>query len=211
MFSSSVRSINILSTPGAIPACGGAPYSKALYNAENLFFISSSVYPAISKAFTIISGEWFLTAPEESSIPLHTISYWYAKISKGDFVFKLSNPPCGIEKGLWQKSNFPLSLISYIGKSTIQQNLYTSLSIKSSLIPISFLISPASFSTMFLCSAIKNTLSPGLVSVCIINCFLDSSSINFAIGPWNSPSSKILIHANPFALHSFIAKSVIPS
>ena len=35
-----------------------------------------SVYPAISNALTMIFMSWFLTAPDESSIPLQTISYW---------------------------------------------------------------------------------------------------------------------------------------
>ena len=75
IFGSSAISITILSNPGAAPACGGVPYWNALYNAPNLFYTSSSGYPAISNAFTIISGLWFLTAPEATSYPLHTTSY----------------------------------------------------------------------------------------------------------------------------------------
>ena len=45
-----------------------------LYNEQNLFLTSSSLYPAISKAFTITSGLWFLTAPDAISYPLHTKS-----------------------------------------------------------------------------------------------------------------------------------------
>ena len=43
MLSSPVSSITIRSMPGAMPACGGAPYLNALYKAENLAFRSSSV------------------------------------------------------------------------------------------------------------------------------------------------------------------------
>mgnify|MGYP000941929477 CR=1 FL=1 len=46
------------------------------YNAPNFSFNTSSSYPAISNALTIICISWFLTAPEESSTPLQTISYW---------------------------------------------------------------------------------------------------------------------------------------
>ena len=38
----SVSSIKSLSTPGAMPACGGAPYENAVYSAENLALSSSS-------------------------------------------------------------------------------------------------------------------------------------------------------------------------
>ena len=34
----------------------------------------------------MISRSWFRTAPEDSSTPLHTISYWYARISRDPFV-----------------------------------------------------------------------------------------------------------------------------
>ena len=40
-FSSLRKSMIIRSTPGAIPACGGAPYWNAVYNAPNLFFNTS--------------------------------------------------------------------------------------------------------------------------------------------------------------------------
>ena len=41
----------------------------------------------------------------------------------GDGLVQISAPPLGMEKGLWQNSSSPLSSpISYMGKSTIQQN-----------------------------------------------------------------------------------------
>ena len=45
-------------------------------------------------------------------------------MSSGSLLFeRASSPPCGIEKGLWEKSIFfSSSFHSYIGKSTIQQN-----------------------------------------------------------------------------------------
>ena len=76
----------------------------------------------------MISGSWFRTAPEESSTPLQTRSYWSAMMSSGLIsprsAFKsVSMPPVGIENGLWQNSSSPdSSPVSYIGKSTIQQN-----------------------------------------------------------------------------------------
>ena len=48
-------------------------------------------------------------------------------MSSGSLVSSASSPPCGIEKGLWLKSTFfASSSYSYIGKSTIQQNLNAS-------------------------------------------------------------------------------------
>ena len=118
MFSSLRSNMIIRSTPGAIPACGGAPNWNALYNAPNLSFNVSLSYPAMSNAFSMISMSWLRTAPDDNSTPLHTISYWYAKISNGSFSFNASNPPCGIENGLCVNPNLPVSSsISYIGKS----------------------------------------------------------------------------------------------
>ena len=80
----------------------------------------------MAKAFSITSGRWLRTAPEESSTPLHTTSYWYARISPGSLLSRASRPPWGIENGLWEKSQPPVSgLRSYMGKSTIQQNART--------------------------------------------------------------------------------------
>ena len=48
-------------------------------------------------------------------------------MSSGSLLSSASSPPCGIEKGLWLKSTFfASSSYSYIGKSTIQQNLNAS-------------------------------------------------------------------------------------
>ena len=82
----------------------------------------------------MISGSWLRTAPEDSSTPLHTRSYWSAVMVRGSISLLMafsmvSSPPLGMEKGLWQNSSSPLSSpISYMGKSTIQQNSYRSLS-----------------------------------------------------------------------------------
>ena len=76
----------------------------------------------------MISGSWLRTAPELSSTPLQTRSYWSAVMVSGSSSPRsaasiVSMPPLGIENGLWQNSSSPLSSpISYIGKSTIQQN-----------------------------------------------------------------------------------------
>ena len=76
----------------------------------------------------MISGSWFRTAPEESSTPLHTRSYWSAVMVRGSISPRsarssTSSWPLGMEKGLWQNSNWPdSSPISYMGKSVIQQN-----------------------------------------------------------------------------------------
>src|SRR5437660_1057209 len=44
------------------------------------------------------------------------MSYWKARISSGSLVSSASNPPCGIENGLWLNSICPVSsFFSYIG------------------------------------------------------------------------------------------------
>ena len=112
------------STPGAMPPCGGAPNWNARCNAPNFFTTSSFVYPAISNALYITSTWWLRIAPDESSMPLQTTSYWYASIVSGSLVSRASRPPCGIENGLCEKMIFPVSgSFSKNGKSTIQQNL----------------------------------------------------------------------------------------
>ena len=96
--------------------------------AGNFFFTSSSPRRTSSKALTMISGSWLRTAPLDSSTPLHTRSYWSAVMVRGSIsprsaLSSTSIPPAGMEKGLWQNSSSPdSSPISYMGKSTIQQN-----------------------------------------------------------------------------------------
>src|SRR3546814_1808916 len=58
----------------------------------------SCVYPAMAKALYITSGKWLRIAPEDSSTPLQTMSYWKARMSSGSLVSSASRPPCGIEK-----------------------------------------------------------------------------------------------------------------
>src|SRR3546814_17349596 len=89
-------------------------------------------------------------APDDSSTPLQTMSYWNALISSGSCPFSASRPPWGIENGLWLNSIFPvLSSSSYIGKSVIQQkrnvafsSRYSSRPIRSSGLPASFAAAP---------------------------------------------------------------------
>src|SRR5213595_1911327 len=45
----------------------------------------------------MMSGRWFLIAPDVSSMPLHTMSYWKARISSGSFVASASMPQGGLE------------------------------------------------------------------------------------------------------------------
>src|SRR3546814_10505079 len=73
------------------------------------------------------------------------MSYCHARISSGSIVSNASISPCGMEKGLCEKSTFLLSSsYSYIGKSTIQQNLNTSCSISPSTSPTRVRPAPAS-------------------------------------------------------------------
>ena len=67
IFSSSFKSIKIRSIPGAIPACGGAPYLNASYNYGNFDSTTDSSYPTISNALFNISRLWFLTPPDAIS------------------------------------------------------------------------------------------------------------------------------------------------
>ena len=55
------------------------------------------------------AGRWFRIAPEDSSTPLHTMSYWKALMVSGSWVSRAARPPWGIEKGLWEKSIWPVS------------------------------------------------------------------------------------------------------
>src|ERR1700732_1449358 len=107
-------------------------------------------------------------APEESSTPLQTMSYWIALIDKivsragGSSAGKSSTAMFGMENGLWEKSIFfSSSFHSYIGKSTIQQNSKRSLATRPSASPILPRAAPASLAAAAGFSATKNTQSPG--------------------------------------------------
>ena len=82
----------------------------------------------MSNALSMISGLWLRIAPDDSSMPLHTMSYWNAVMPRIVFSSPLSSfrnaswSKFGIENGLCEKSIFfSSSFNSYIGKSTIQQ------------------------------------------------------------------------------------------
>src|SRR2546425_11309346 len=107
-------------------------------------------------------------APEESSTPLQTMSYWIALIDKivsrsaGSSARNSSGAMFGIENGLWEKSIlFSSSFHSYIGKSTIQQNSKRSLAIMPSSSPILLRAAPASLAAAAGLPAAKNRQSPG--------------------------------------------------
>ena len=83
----------------------------------------------------MMSGRWLRIAPDDSSTPLQTMSYWNALMVSGSCPFSASMPPCGMLNGLWLKSICPVSSFSsYIGKSVIQQkrNAFFSLRFSSS-------------------------------------------------------------------------------
>src|SRR6266542_6176431 len=107
-------------------------------------------------------------APEDSSTPLQTMSYWIALMDKivprsaGSSARKSSTAMFGMENGLWEKSIFfSSSFHSYMGKSTIQQNSKRSLAISPSSSPILVLAAPANLAAVGSLSAAKNTQSPG--------------------------------------------------
>ena len=102
-------------------------------------------------------------------------------------------------------------MYSYIGKSTIKQNLYVSFSNKSKRFPSSIRTSPAIFCTVSsFSSATKNKLSPVFAPNFSSKPFLTSSVTNLAIPPCG-PSSVNFTQARPFAPASSTAYSVILS
>ena len=110
---------------------------------------------------------------------------------------------------MWLKSIVPSSDNSYIGKSTIQQNLYIFFSIKSNLFPNSILTPPAIFCAVSNSSAIKNIASLFDIFPISTNASLFSGVMNFEIPPVNSPFSSTFVQANPFAPNSDTANSDI--
>src|SRR5512145_426334 len=131
-------------------------------------------------------------APDDNSTPLQTMSYWNALIVSGSRVSSASSPPCGIENGLWLNSILPVSgFNSYIGKSTIQQNLYSSLAMRSissaslrRAVPANFAAAAAFW------SATKNTASPSPTPATARSRSSREESRNLAIGPFAPPPSK---------------------
>ena len=110
------------------------------------FSTSSGGWPAISKARIMMSGRWLRIAPEHSSAPLQTMSYWNALMVSGSCVFSASSPPCGMLNGLWLKSTWLVSsLSSNIGKSVIQQKRNAPVSMRPSSSPSRVRTVPANF------------------------------------------------------------------
>ena len=143
----------------------------------------------------MISGSWLRTAPEESSTPLTTRSYWSAVMLSGSIsprsaFSSVSSPPDGMENGLWQNSSSPLSSpISYIGKSTIQQKAYCSLSMwPGTAAPIVLIRTPAVFCACVRRPAAMPTKSPGTSPSALVSSSC-SGAANFAIPPTNEPFS----------------------
>ena len=100
-------------------------------------------------------------APDDNSTPLQTMSYWYANTSNGSEDSSVSNPPCGIEKGLWLNSICPDSgFRSYIGKSTVQQKRNEFFSSKSRSLPRRVRTSPTKLEAASYLSQTKKTESP---------------------------------------------------
>ena len=114
-----------------------------------------------------------------------------------------------MENGLCVNIVSPVSSsISYIGKSTTKQNSNASSLIRSkfSFFASQVRIKPAFFSvSFFLSSQIKNKVSPSLILVrAVISAFF-SSPRNFAIGPANTPSFRVIYPNPPRATSSDIA------
>ena len=97
-----------------------------------------------------------------------------------------SSPPCGMEKGLCEKSIFfSSSFHSYIGKSTIQQNSNSSFLKTPSSLPMRMRAAPASLAALSALSQAKKTASPA-ESFALATSACCASGRNFAIGPCRS-------------------------
>ena len=132
-------------------------------------------------------------APEQSSMPLQTMSYCQALMVSGSWVSSASSPPCGIENGLWLKSIFlAVSSYSNIGKSTIQQNAKSSSAITPSSWPTLVRAWPANFQAASGLSATKNTASPSSAPVSAFSLASRSPATNLAIGPLPAPPSSTM-------------------
>ena len=133
-------------------------------------------------------------APDDNSIPLHTRSYCHALMVSGSCVSSASKPPCGIENGLCENSTLPVvSSNSYIGKSTIQQNLKISSSIKPYSWPRRRRALPANEAASDSLAQAKKAASPSdrprrSFMLCVF-----SAPSALAIGPLASPSSPQMI------------------
>ncbi len=132
----------------------------------------------MAKAFFITSGRWLRIAPDDSSMPLQTMSYWIALIARslswsfGSSARNSSTLMFGIENGLCEKSIFfSSSFHSYIGKSTIQQNSNRSLAMRPSSSPTRVRARPANLTKFFGLPATKNTASPMPRPSCSAICF----------------------------------------
>ena len=106
---------------------------------------------------------------------------------------RISSPPLGIENGLWQNSSSPdSSPISYMGKSTIQQNSYRSRSMWPGTAMPSFVRStPAVFCAAVFLPAVTPTKQPGLRSSAAVISAVRSAR-NFAMPPEKLPCSSTL-------------------
>src|SRR5262249_50327458 len=153
-------------------------------------------------------------APEDSSTPLQTMSYWIALMDKivsrsaGSSARKSSTAMFGMENGLWEKSIlFSSSFHSYMGKSTIQQNSKRSLVIRPSSSPILLRAAPASLAAAAGLSASKNTQpAPPNPVLARILC-LTSAGTNLAIVPL-PPSPSYTMYPRPDAPMSERARSL---
>ena len=87
-------------------------------------------------------------------MPLQTMSYWYALMVSGSWVFSASSSPCGMLNGLWLKSISPVSSFSSnIGKSVTQQKRKLPFSSRPSSSPRRVRTAPANFARGVLLAA----------------------------------------------------------
>ena len=152
----------------------------------------------MAKAFFITSGRWFRIAPDDSSTPLQTMSYWIALMASSlswsaaaSSLRNSSTSMFGIENGLCEKSIFlSSSFHSNIGKSTIQQKSKRSLAIRPSSSPTLVRAGPANFTNCFGLPATKNTASPTPRPSWSAICLVRSGPMFLASGPapLSSPS-----------------------
>ena len=106
-------------------------------------------------------------------------------LSVGSSARKASRSNWGMEKGLWEKSIFlSSSFHSYMGKSTIQQNLYSSCGIRFSSRPRRVRAWPAMLAARsVLASAAKNSASPAFTFAASAIAVSAAGGMNLAMGP----------------------------
>ena len=200
-FSPHISATN-LSNPIAIPPCGGTPYLKALNMKSNLFSASSYSSPMTCSTLAWVSFLLIRMLPPPSSTPFSTQSYAFALTSPG----AVSSLSMSSSFGCVNMWCFACQLLissfhSYIGKSIIQQNLYSSF-IRFSFLPTASLTCPSAVAAFSHSSAANNSRSPSCAFVCVISCACMFAWKYLTMLPSRTFLPIAFIHASPGSLYN---------